>query len=86
MTGSDVTGCGVSQVIGNEVCHMTKSEVSNVTGSVITGGDIIFPRFFLTLVVVQNVTLHEKLEDTKGIIISRKSNDKQHNDQKIPKK
>jgi hypothetical protein len=65
---------------------MTKSEVSNVTGSVITGGDIIFPRFFLSLVVVQNVILHEKLEDTKGIIISRKSNDKQHNDQKIPKK
>ena len=35
------------------------------------------PRFFLTIVVVQNVPLHEKLEDTKGIIRSRKSNDKQ---------
>jgi hypothetical protein len=43
------------------------------------------PRFFLTIVVVQNVPLHEKLEDTKGIIRSCKSNDKQYTDQKIPK-
>ena len=33
--------------------------------------------FFLTIVVVQNVPLPDKLEDTKGIIRSRKSNDKQ---------
>jgi hypothetical protein len=29
--------------------------------------------------------LTRKLEDTKGMIRSHKSNDKQHNDQKIPK-
>jgi hypothetical protein len=37
------------------------------TGSYVTGSDVIFPRFFLTRVVVQNVPLHE---DTKGIIRS----------------
>ena len=57
---------------------MTESDV-------ISGSDVIFLRCFLTMVVVQNVPLHERLEDTKGIIRSRKSNDKQHNDQKIPK-
>ena len=69
MSGSDVTG----------------SVVSHVTESDVTGSDVIFPRFFLTRVVVQNVPLPGKLEDTKEIIRSRKSNDKQHNDQKIPK-
>ena len=59
--------------------------VRHMTGGDITGSDVIFPCFFLTMVVVQNVPLYEKLEDTKGIIRSRKSNDKQHNDQKIPK-
>jgi hypothetical protein len=42
------------------------------------------PRFFLTI-VVQNVPLYGKLKDAIGIFRSRKSNDKQHNDQKIPK-
>ena len=55
-------------------------EVTSVTVAgrdVITRSDVIFPRFFLTIVVVQNVPWHEKLEDTKEIIRSRKSNDKQ---------
>ena len=56
---------------------MTGSDTSCMTESdVITGSDVIFLRYFLTMVVVQNVPLHERLEDTKGIIRSRKSNDK----------
>jgi hypothetical protein len=53
-------------VSGSDV---TDSDISHVTGR-----DVIFPRFFLTRVEVQNVPLHE---DTKGIIRSRQSNDKQ---------
>ena len=65
---------------------IARSDVSHVTGSAhITGSDAIFPRIFLIIVVLQNVPLHGKLEDTKRIIRSRQSNDKQHNDQKIPK-
>ena len=48
-TGNDVTG---SHVIGS---HVTGCDVSHVTGSNVTAGDIIFPRFLLTIVVVQNV-------------------------------
>jgi hypothetical protein len=59
-------------ITGSDVSHMT--EVTWFS-----------PRFFLTIVAVQNVPLHGKVEDTKRIIRSRKSNDKQHNDQKIPK-
>ena len=85
-TGSGMTGSDISHVTGSDVSHMTGSDVNHVTGNdVITGSDVIFLRFFLTIVVVQNVPLHGKLEDTKGIIRSCKSNDKQHNDQKIPK-
>jgi hypothetical protein len=69
--GSDV-------IAGSDASRMTESDV-------ITGSDVIFLRFFLTMLVVPNVPLHERLEDTKGITRSRKSNDKQHNDQKIPK-
>ena len=73
ITGSDVmTRSDVSLVTGSDVSHVTGSDVSHVTGS-----DVFFPRFFLTIVVVQNVPLHGKLEDTKRIIRSRKSNDKQ---------
>ena len=39
---------------------MTGSDVSLVTGSNVshvTGSDVIFPRFFITIVVVQNVPL-----------------------------
>ena len=75
---------------------MTESDVIHVTGSDVTGSGVPgsdvshvtesdVPCFFLTIVVEQNVPLHEKLEDTKGTIRSRQSNDKQHNDQKIPK-
>ena len=58
---SHVTGSGVNHVTGSGVSHVTGSDVSHVTGSdVITGSegiDVIFPRFFLTIVVVQNVPL-----------------------------
>ena len=47
MTGSDVTRSDVSHVTG-----------SDMTGSdFITGCDVISPRFFLTIVVVQNVLI-----------------------------
>ena len=42
---------------------MTRSDVSHVTGSDVTGSDfitgcdVISPRFFLTIVVVQNVLI-----------------------------
>jgi hypothetical protein len=36
---------------------MTGSDVGHMTGSDVTGSDVIFPRFFLTIVVVQNVPL-----------------------------
>jgi len=38
------------EVIGNDVSH--------VSGSDFTGSDVIFPRFFLSIVVVQNVGTH----------------------------
>jgi hypothetical protein len=83
-TGSDViTGSYVSHVTRSD--PITGSDVSHVTEIDVTGSDVIPPRFFLTIVVVQNVPLPGKLEDTKRIIRNRKSNDKQHNDQKIPK-
>jgi hypothetical protein len=41
--------------IGN---HVSRDDVSHVTGSyVIIGSDVIFPSFFLTIVVIQNVPL-----------------------------
>jgi hypothetical protein len=57
--GSDVTGSDVSHETGSDANHMTGSDVSHVTRSdVITGSDVIFPRFFiLTRVEVQNVPL-----------------------------
>ena len=54
--------------------EVTWPEVTSVTWPEVTS---FSPRFFLTIVVVQNVPLHEKLEDTKRIIRSRKWNDKQ---------
>jgi hypothetical protein len=33
--------------------------------------DVIFLHFFLTIVVVQNIPLHEKLEDIKGIRVGK---------------
>jgi hypothetical protein len=59
VNGSGVTGSHVSQVTGSDVSQMTGNDVSHVTGSeVITGSDVIFPRFFiLTRVEVQNVPL-----------------------------
>jgi hypothetical protein len=87
-TGNDVI-TGSDAITKSDVSHVTGSDVingSDVTGSdVIDGSDVIFLRFFLTIVIVQNVPLHAKVEDTKGIIRSRKSNDKQRNDQRIPK-
>ena len=61
MTGSDVIHVTGSDVTGSGV---TGSDVSHMTGSDVTGC------FFLTIVVEQNVPLHEKLEDTKGTIRS----------------
>ena len=55
-TGSDViTGSDVSHVTGSGA--ITESDASHVTGSDVTGSDVILPRFFLTIVVVQNVPL-----------------------------
>jgi hypothetical protein len=64
-TGNDVshvTGSNVSHVTGSGVSDVTGSDVSHVTGSDVIarseGIDVIFPRFFLTIVVVvQNVPL-----------------------------
>ena len=63
---------------GSDASHVTRSDVSHLTRRDLTGSDVIFRRFFPTIVVVQNVPLREKLEDTEGIIRSRKSNDKEH--------
>ena len=71
VTGSDVTGGGVP---GSDVSHVTESDV--------TGGDVIFPMLFSFYSSRTKCPLTLK---TKGIIRSRQSNDKQHNDQKIPK-
>jgi hypothetical protein len=85
-TGSDVSHVtGSDAITGSDVNHMTGSDTNSGSDvSHVTGSDVIAALFF-TSVVVQNVPLHGKLEDTKGIIRSRKSNDKQHNDQKIPR-
>ena len=66
---------------------MTRSDVihvieSDVTGSDVTGGDVIFPMLFS---YYSSRTKYPLTRKTKGIIRSRQSNDKQHNDQKIPK-
>jgi hypothetical protein len=71
--------CGSGEPVDH---HVTGSHVSGSDVRHVTGNDVIFRRFFLTRVVVQHVPLHE---DTKGIIRSRQSNDKQYNDLKIPK-
>jgi hypothetical protein len=44
-------------VTRSDVSHVTGSDVSDVIGSdFITGSDVISPRFFFTIVVVQNVS------------------------------
>jgi hypothetical protein len=48
VTGSDA-------ITESDASHVTGSEV--ITGSDVTGSDVILPGFFLTIVVVQNVPL-----------------------------
>jgi hypothetical protein len=43
--------------LNTEMIDMTGSDVIHAKGNDVTGSDVIFPRFFLTRVVVQNVPL-----------------------------